>query len=86
MSIPRCRSGPHPAASSSLLSWPARRRSGAPFIGALAYEAIRTIAVSTVPGTWQMILGAALLLTILFVPQGIGGLIFRRRRVLGAKQ
>ena len=49
-------------------------------------RAIRTIAVSTVPGTWQMILGAALLLTILFVPQGIGGLIFRRRRVLGAKQ
>ena len=56
------------------------------FIGALAYEAVRTFAVSTVPGTWQMILGAALLLTILFVPQGIGGLIFRRRRVLGAKQ
>jgi branched-chain amino acid transport system permease protein len=56
------------------------------FIGAIAYEAVRTIAVATVPGTWQMILGAALLLTIMFVPQGIGGLIFRRRRQLGAKQ
>jgi ABC-type branched-subunit amino acid transport system permease subunit len=36
-------------------------------------------------GTWQMILGAALLLTIIFVPQGIGGLLFRRRAPLGAK-
>jgi branched-chain amino acid transport system permease protein len=56
------------------------------FVGALAYAGIRTFAVAAVPGTWQMILGAALLLTILFVPQGIGGLIFRRRRALGAKQ
>ncbi|HWM47469.1 MAG TPA: branched-chain amino acid ABC transporter permease [Xanthobacteraceae bacterium] len=55
------------------------------FIGALAFEAVRTFAVSTMPGTWQMTLGAALLLTILFVPQGIGGLIFRRRRATGAK-
>src|SRR5690606_34281336 len=56
------------------------------FVGALAFTGIRTLALATVPGTWQMILGAALLMTILFVPQGIGGLIYRRRRALGAKQ
>ncbi|MGD9920640.1 MAG: branched-chain amino acid ABC transporter permease [Pseudorhodoplanes sp.] len=56
------------------------------FLGAIAYEGVRTFAVATVPGTWQLILGCALLLTIMFVPQGIGGLIFRHRRALGAKQ
>lgn len=56
------------------------------FVGALAYAGIRTFAIATVPGTWQMIIGTALLLTILFVPQGLGGLIYRRRRALGAKQ
>jgi branched-chain amino acid transport system permease protein len=54
------------------------------FIGALAFEAVRTIALSALPGAWQIILGVALLLTIMFAPQGIGGLLFRRRRALGA--
>jgi branched-chain amino acid transport system permease protein len=55
------------------------------FLGALAFESVRTAALAIWPGTWQMILGAALLLTIMFVPQGIGGLLFRHKRALGAK-
>jgi ABC-type branched-subunit amino acid transport system permease subunit len=32
------------------------------------------------PGAWQMILGFALLLTILFLPDGLGSLSSRFRR------
>jgi len=31
------------------------------------------------PQLWQMLLGSALLLTILFLPQGLGSLIMRLR-------
>ena len=56
------------------------------FIGAIAFEAVRSTALATFPGAWQLILGVALLLTITYVPQGIGGLLVRRRPALGAKQ
>jgi branched-chain amino acid transport system permease protein len=36
------------------------------------------VAVNVMPGTWQMILGGVLLLTILFLPEGIGSLVTRR--------
>jgi branched-chain amino acid transport system permease protein len=56
------------------------------FIGALVFEGLRTTALALMPGIWQTILGVALLLTILFVPQGIGGLLVRRRKsAAGAK-
>lgn len=53
----------------------------AAFVGSLAFELVRSIAVALVPGAWQLILGAALLLTILFLPEGLGSLFtkFRRR-------
>ena len=35
------------------------------------------------PGTWQLILGTVLLLTILFVPGGLASLFVRRRKVAG---
>jgi ABC-type branched-subunit amino acid transport system permease subunit len=52
----------------------------AAFIGSFAFELLRSIAVDILPGTWQIILGAVLLLTILFLPDGLGSLFARRPR------
>ena len=56
----------------------------AAFVGSLVFELVRSIAVDLVPGEWQMILGTVLLLTILFLPEGLGSLIGRLRRGKGA--
>ena len=47
----------------------------AAFVGSLVFELVRSIAVDLVPGEWQMILGTVLLLTILFLPEGLGSLV-----------
>ena len=52
----------------------------AAFVGSLAFELVRSIAVDLLPGAWQLILGSALLLTILFLPEGLGSLYARLRR------
>ncbi len=52
----------------------------AAFVGSLLFELVRSIAVTLVPGEWQMILGTALLLTILFLPEGLGSLVSRLRQ------
>jgi len=52
----------------------------AAFVGSLLFELIRSIAVALLPGTWQIILGTALLVTILFLPDGLGSLVARLRR------
>ena len=57
----------------------------AAFIGSLAFEAVRSIAVDVMPSLWQMTLGSALLLTILFLPEGLGSLMGRLRGRAGAK-
>ena len=49
------------------------------FVGSLAFEAVRSFAFAVLPQLWQMLLGSALLLTILFLPQGLGSLIMRLR-------
>jgi ABC-type branched-subunit amino acid transport system permease subunit len=51
----------------------------APFAAALLYGAIRTTAYDLSPNTWQMTLGIALLLLIVFLPEGLWS-IFRRPR------
>jgi branched-chain amino acid transport system permease protein len=43
----------------------------APFAAALLYAAIRTTAYDLSPNTWQMTLGVALLLLIVFLPEGL---------------
>jgi ABC-type branched-subunit amino acid transport system permease subunit len=53
---------------------------GAAFIGSLCFEAVRSFAVDAMPGLWQMTLGSVLLLTILFLPDGLGSLVTRLRR------
>ena len=49
------------------------------FVGSLAFEAVRSFAFAMLPQLWQMLLGSVLLLTILFLPQGLGSLIMRLR-------
>jgi len=52
----------------------------AAFVGSFVFELLKSIAYDSLPGTWQIFLGAALLLTILFLPEGIGSLFARFRR------
>lgn len=52
----------------------------AAFVGSLLFEGVRSFAADTMPQFWQMILGTALLVTILFVPEGLGSLLLRLRR------
>ena len=56
----------------------------AAFVGSFLFELVRSIAVDIMPGTWQIILGSVLLLTILFLPNGLGSLFVRGRRGAGA--
>ena len=55
----------------------------AAFVGSLAYEAVRSFAFDLMPQLWQMTLGSVLLLTILFLPNGLGSLV---SRVSGARR
>ena len=48
------------------------------FVGALVFEVARSAAVALLPGAWQLILGAVLLFTILFIPDGVGSLLLKR--------
>ena len=57
----------------------------AAFIGSFLFELLKSIAYDILPGTWQMFLGSALLLTILFLPEGIGSLFGRIKRHAKAK-
>jgi len=52
----------------------------APFAGALIYGAIRTTAYDLSPNTWQLSLGTALLLIIVFLPEGLWSLFKRHAR------
>jgi ABC-type branched-subunit amino acid transport system permease subunit len=52
----------------------------APFVGAAIFGAIHTTAYDLSPNTWQMTLGASLLLLIIFLPNGLWSLFVRRRR------
>jgi ABC-type branched-subunit amino acid transport system permease subunit len=49
----------------------------APFAGALVYGVIHTMAYDLSPNTWQMSLGATLLVLIVFLPQGLWSLFSR---------
>ncbi len=51
----------------------------APFLGALLFEIIRVLALQHFPEYWQIILGTALLLIILYLPGGIWSLFERKR-------
>jgi branched-chain amino acid transport system permease protein len=44
------------------------------------FEIVRSFAFAILPGFWQLILGSVLLLTILFLPEGLGSIAKRLRR------
>jgi len=52
----------------------------AAFVGSFMFELVRSIAVDILPGAWQIILGSVLLLTILFLPEGLGSVFSRFKR------
>ena len=52
----------------------------AAFVGSLVFEIVRSFAFAILPGFWQLILGSVLLLTILFLPEGLGSIVKRLRR------
>lgn len=52
----------------------------APFLGAVIFGAIHSFAFDLSPNTWQMVLGTALLLIIVFLPSGLWSLFGRRMR------
>jgi len=52
----------------------------APFVGALIYGAIHTMAYDLSPNTWQLSLGTALLLLIVFLPEGLWSLTGRFKK------
>ena len=47
----------------------------APFLGSAVFELVRTYALQYAPDVWQLLLGATLLLVIMFLPSGIWSLI-----------
>ncbi len=51
----------------------------APFLGALVLELLRSFAYEHAPNTWQLIMGGAMLLVILFLPSGLWSVFGRRR-------
>jgi ABC-type branched-subunit amino acid transport system permease subunit len=57
----------------------------AAFVGSFVFELLKSIAYDILPGTWQIFLGAVLLMTILFLPDGLGSLFGRLRQRLKLK-
>lgn len=55
----------------------------APFIGAIALELIRTLSYQYAPNTWQIVMGASMLLLITFLP---GGLISIGKRMAAKRK
>jgi branched-chain amino acid transport system permease protein len=52
----------------------------APFVSSLVFEALRTLANQYAPNVWQLMLGAAMLAIIMFLPSGLWSLLRRLRR------
>ena len=49
----------------------------APFLGAILLELLRSFAYEYSPNTWQLVVGAAMLLVILFLPSGLWSVFAR---------
>jgi len=54
----------------------------APFFGAILLELLRSFAYEYSPNTWQLVVGGAMLLVILFLPDGLWTVFGRWRRAL----
>ncbi|MBS0335519.1 MAG: branched-chain amino acid ABC transporter permease [Proteobacteria bacterium] len=56
----------------------------APFLGAVIFGIIHTVAYDLSPNTWQMTLGISLLVVIVFLPDGLWSLFARSAKARGA--
>jgi ABC-type branched-subunit amino acid transport system permease subunit len=54
----------------------------APFLGAILLELLRSFAYEHAPNTWQLVVGGAMLLVILFLPSGLWSVFARWRKAL----
>jgi ABC-type branched-subunit amino acid transport system permease subunit len=54
------------------------------FVGALLYEFLKMYAAALVSGSWQIVLGAILIVIIYFLPKGLTGLLRKRKLKAGA--
>ena len=54
----------------------------APFLGAILLELLRSFAYEYSPNTWQLVVGGAMLLVILFLPGGLWSVFGRWRKAL----
>ncbi|MBL27704.1 MAG: branched-chain amino acid ABC transporter permease [Rhodospirillaceae bacterium] len=52
----------------------------APFMGSIIFEVLRTYAYEYSPYTWQMLMGAVMLLVIIFLPGGLWSALSRSRK------
>ncbi len=52
----------------------------APFVGALIFGVIQTIAYGYSPNTWQMTIGICLIVVILLLPEGLWSLVEKMRK------
>ncbi len=50
----------------------------APLFGSLFFEFIRSYALFYFPNTWQMIIGIILIIGIIYLPQGIGSIFYKK--------
>jgi branched-chain amino acid transport system permease protein len=62
----------------AILSGPASV--AAPFVGSILFELTRSYAMEYAPHTWHLVLGAALLLVIMFLPNGLWSMFRRSAR------
>ena len=51
----------------------------APFLGALVFQVVHTLALAVMPHAWHVILGGVLLVSILFMPEGLWSVLGKRR-------
>jgi ABC-type branched-subunit amino acid transport system permease subunit len=54
----------------------------APFLGAILLELLRSFAYEYSPNTWQLVVGAAMLAVILFLPSGLWSVFGRWRKAV----
>ena len=50
----------------------------APFLGSVLFEIVRSVAYQHSPNTWQLALGTAMLLVIMFLPNGLWSIFATR--------
>jgi branched-chain amino acid transport system permease protein len=54
----------------------------APFLGAILLELLRSFAYEYSPNTWQLVVGGAMLLVVLFLPSGLWSVFARWRKAV----